>query len=186
MNYIKRLIGFSLCLFVVGCMSVTPATAPASEPVPEVIMITPTPAPTEVPQPQKTALGLSENLESVIEQAASYYGLPADLVRAVIWVESRGVITADNGQCFGLMQLNKQYKDAFIKGAGVQNITEPQYNIMCGCWWLSELLNWADGEEDLALMAYNLGQSKARKNWNNGVVTSYAVNVQNARAMFNE
>lgn len=185
MKYIKRIIGMMLCLFIVGCASITVGETPeAVEPTPEIVILpTATPEPTPY-VPVKSALGLSEDLEGFIEQAAEYYNLPSDLVRAVIWVESRGVTTADNGLCVGLMQLNRDYADTFMQATGALNITEPRYNIVCGCWWLSELLEWADGEEDLALMAYNLGQSKARKNWNNGVVTSYAVNVQNARSKF--
>ena len=179
MKLIKTIIGMVLCLFIVGCVNI-PAGETVTEATRDVIIVTPTPA----PQPVKTVLGLSEDLEHFINQTAEHYGLPADLVRAVIWVESRGVITADNGLCVGLMQLNRDYADTFMRATGAQNITDPQYNIVCGCWWLSELMKWAEGEEDLALMAYNLGQSKARKNWNNGVVTSYALKVQEVRGMF--
>ena len=179
MRILKRIIGAMLCLFIVGCMYI-PA-GEVIEPTP-----TPTPTPTETAPVVKTSVfGFTENFERYIDQVAEYYNLPADLVRAVIWVESRGQVNADNGICVGLMQLNRQYAETFMKATGAQNITDPEYNVLCGCWWLSELLKWADGEENLALMAYNLGQSKALKKWQNGEVTSYAIKVQEARAKFN-
>ena len=185
MKILKRLIGFGLCSFVamcffIGCVKadmVEQGYTPEPESKIEVVVATPAPI--------KTVFGFTPEFEGFIDQAAEYYGLPADLVRAVIWVESRGQINADNGLCVGLMQLNRLYDDTFIKSTGVQDIVDPESNVLCGCWWLSELLKWADGEENLALMAYNLGQSKALKKWQNGVVTSYVINVQEARSMFN-
>ena len=169
-----------MCLFIVGCMNI-PA-GEVVEPVTDVVVVMPTP----ISEPKVTSVfGFTEEFENYINQVADFYELPHDLVRAVIWVESRGVITADNGLCVGLMQLNRQYADTFMKATGAQNITDPEYNIQCGCWWLSELLKWADGEENLALMAYNMGQSKALKKWQNSEVTSYVINVQEARMKFN-
>lgn len=133
-----------------------------------------------------TELNLPTKIEQVINDTAEENGLSADLVRAVIWVESRGQIDADNGLCVGLMQLNKNYADTFMTLAGVETITDPVDNIKAGCKWLSNLIEWADGNEDLALMAYNLGQTGALKKWNNGEITNYVTKVQTARGMFCE
>lgn len=139
----------------------------------------------QTPPPVNTILGLSESLEAHINETAELYGLAPDLIRAVIYVESRGQIDADNGLCYGLMQLNKTYTETFTIGAAVDNITDPENNILAGCWHLAELLEWADGNEDLALMAYNLGQSKARRYWAEGRhTTTYSENVQKAREQF--
>lgn len=186
MRILKRLIGFVLCCFVAMCFCTGCIKAdmieqgytpePTPEPVVDVVVATPAPV--------VSSLGLEPELEMTIEFAADYYNLPADLVRAVIWIESRGVVDADNGLCVGLMQINRDYANAFMIGAGVDDIEPPVNNILCGCWWLSELMDWANGQEDLRLMAYNLGQSKARKYWNEGTVTKYALNVQEAREKF--
>ncbi|MBR5874843.1 MAG: transglycosylase SLT domain-containing protein [Oscillospiraceae bacterium] len=181
MKILKPILGAILCLFIVSCVSI-PA-GEVIEPTPDVVVVTPAPTPT--PAPIKTVFGFTEEFELYINQVAEYYNLPADLVRAVIWVESRGQINADNGLCVGLMQLNRQYADTFMQATGSQNITDPGNNVLCGCWWLSELLNWAEGEENLALMAYNMGQSKALKKWQTGFVTQYVIDVQEARSMFN-
>ena len=182
MKLIKRILSAMMCLFIVGCMYIPAGEVENIEPTPTVDVVIATPEPT--PTPIKTVFGFTEEFERYIDQVAEYYDLPADLVRGVIWVESRGQINADNGLCVGLMQLNRQYASTFMKATGAQNITDPEYNVQCGCWWLSELMEWADGEENLALMAYNMGQSKALKKWQNGEVTSYAIKVQEARSKF--
>lgn len=134
---------------------------------------------------EPTALNLSLELENTINAAAQKYGLSPALVRAVIYTESRGKIDAENAYCYGLMQLNKTYAASFMDGAGIENITDPANNIYGGCWFLAELMQWADNNETLALMAYNLGQSGARNKWNSGTrSTNYTEKVQAAKELF--
>lgn len=40
---------------------------------------------------------------------------------------------------------------------------DPQTNLRCGCYYLSILLEKFDGDESAALMAYNAGETNARK-----------------------
>lgn len=122
----------------------------------------------------RTSIPLSEELQRTVEQSADHYGLDPALVYAVIEVESRGDPLADNGQCVGLMQLDRQYTAAFCAGAHVQGIADPADNIAAGCWWLSELLSRYDGDTERALAAYNLGTAKADMLWELGArSTSY-------------
>ena len=116
----------------------------------------------------RTSIPLSADLQRTVEQSADHYGLDPALVCAVIEVESRGDPLADNGQCVGLMQLDRQYTAAFCAGAHVQGITDPADNIAAGCWWLSELLSRYDGDTERALAAYNLGATKADELWELG------------------
>ena len=125
---------------------------------------------------------ISPELDKAVREVCEQYGLTPDIVYAVAWTESRFVADADNGLCYGLMQLNRQYADTFCDGAQIENIYDPASNIKAGCWWLSELLKWANGNENLALMAYNLGQHNAKIKWENGVhTTRYTEMVQRAR-----
>ena len=116
----------------------------------------------------RTSIPLSEELQCTVEQSADHYSLDPALVYAVIDVESRGDPLADNGQCVGLMQLDRQYTATFCAGAHVQSITDPADNIAAGCWWLSELLSRYDGDTERALAAYNLGTAKADMLWELG------------------
>lgn len=139
----------------------------------------------EQPEAQPTVLGLPQELEATIDAAATFYGLDPVLVRAVIYVESRGQVDADNGLCYGLMQLSKRYADTFMRGAGVENITDPENNVLAGCWWLSEMLAYTGGQETQALMCYNLGCSGAQDYWKDGVYsTAYTRAVEEAKELF--
>lgn len=166
--------------------AVPAVTAPAAEIVEEQSPAEPAEEQqTETPAAPALSLGLPAELESKIDQAADRYGLDPALVRGVIWVESRGVTTADNGTCAGLMQLHKGYAETFQAGAGVENITDPANNVEAGCWYLAELMTWAEGEEALALMAYNLGNTKAGEWWSEGVrATRYTEAVETAKGGF--
>ena len=160
-------------------------TTEAAAPVPEK---TPAEPPEEQPEPpavQSTVLDLPEELEAHIDAAAALYGLDPVLVRAVIYVESRGQVDADNGLCYGLMQLNKKYASVFMEGAGVENITDPKNNVLGGCWYLAEMLAYTGGQEALALMCYNMGCAGAQDYWHDGVYsTAYTRAVEDAKELF--
>ena len=139
----------------------------------------------EQPAVQTTVLGLPQELEAHIDAAADFYGLDPVLVRAVIYVESRGQVDADNGLCYGLMQLNKKYTSVFTEGAQVENITDPENNVLGGCWYLSEMLAYTGGQEALALMCYNMGCAGAQDYWHDGVYsTAYTRAVEEAKELF--
>lgn len=130
---------------------------------------------------------ISPELDQAVEDACELYNLDPSMVYAVAYTESRFVPDADNGLCYGLMQLNRNYAETFCAGAQIENIYDPANNIKAGCWWLSELLAWADGNEDLRLMAYNLGQSNAKKRWANGDrSTKYTEKVQEVRHWYRD
>ena len=182
---IKRLVAVILAAgFILTMLCIITANAETPQPTTAETAAVETP-PTQTPETTTTILNLPAELESEIDAAAAKYSLDATLVRAVIYTESRGQIDAENAYCYGLMQLNKRYAETFTTGAGIENITDPANNIHGGCWFLAELMQWADGDETLALMAYNLGQSGAWKYWSSGTrSTSYTEKVQAAKSLF--
>lgn len=112
--------------------------------------------------------GLNESLEPYrqdILAASEATGVPANLLAAVIWDESKGVASAgtingENGQTdSGLMQINPetfaalkaQYPDLVTGDAA-----DPRNNIMAGALYLKEQFDQF-GDWDLALRAYNSG-----------------------------
>ncbi|RZS79861.1 transglycosylase-like protein with SLT domain [Phyllobacterium myrsinacearum] len=113
--------------------------------------------------------GLHENLKpysQAILKAAAETGVPADLLAAVIWDESKGkasagTINGQNGQTdSGLMQINpatfaslKATYPSLLQG---NNLSDPQTNIMAGALYLKEQYK-TFGNWDLALRAYNSG-----------------------------
>lgn len=91
-------------------------------------------------------------------------GVPYSLVLAVMEQESRFTLDADNGDSFGIMQINAIHGPRDI-------IIEPHENIRIGCWLLGYLYK-EYGRWDMALTAYNWGQQGAEREFFQYGVTS--------------
>jgi soluble lytic murein transglycosylase-like protein len=90
----------------------------------------------------------------VIEEHATRNGVRKDLVRAVIQVESAFNPRAVSSKgAMGLMQL----MPATARQFGVRNAFDPDENVRGGVAYLRQLLDRYDGNERLALAAYNAG-----------------------------
>jgi soluble lytic murein transglycosylase-like protein len=100
-----------------------------------------------------------------IEQAATQFGLPAALIKAVVKAESNYQVRAlSPAGAQGLMQL----MPATAKELGVTDPFDIDQNIRGGAQYLRNMLDQFDGDLHLALSAYNAGP---------GTVARYAGNV---------
>jgi soluble lytic murein transglycosylase-like protein len=98
--------------------------------------------------------------EPLIREHASQQGIRADLVRAVIQVESAFNPRAVSPKgAMGLMQLMPSTAAQF----GVIDPFNPSENIRAGVSYLRQLLNRYDQNEQLALAAYNAGPGAVDK-----------------------
>ena len=97
---------------------------------------------------------VAEPFEPLVQEHAGRHGLRADLVRAVIQVESgfNPKATSPKG-AMGLMQL----MPGTARELGVVDAYDPAENIRGGTMYLRQLLDRYDGKEELALAAYNAG-----------------------------
>ena len=96
----------------------------------------------------------SRPFDDIITEHASRHGVRKDLVRAVIQVESAFNPRAlSNKGAMGLMQL----MPATARDLGVSNPFDPAENVRGGVTYLRQLLDRYDGDERLALAAYNAG-----------------------------
>jgi soluble lytic murein transglycosylase-like protein len=92
--------------------------------------------------------------DEMIRDHAKVNGLRADLVKAVVQVESAYDTYARSPKgALGLMQL----MPGTIKQYGVKNPFNPIENVAAGCAYLRTLLDRYQNDETLALAAYNAG-----------------------------
>lgn len=105
--------------------------------------------------PQSPYVLNDEQIEGLVVPIARAYGVDADLVRAVIEVESgRNARALSSKGAMGLMQLIPDTARRF----GVTNAYDPRQNIKGGVQYLKFLLAYFEGDVDLVLAGYNAGE----------------------------
>jgi len=98
--------------------------------------------------------GAAAPYAAAVQRAATYYQLPAELIWAVIKVESDfrdHVISPAGAQ--GLMQL----MPATANAIGLRDALDPEQNILGGAYYLRRLANRFRGDLYFTLAAYNAG-----------------------------
>jgi len=100
---------------------------------------------------------ITTEYDDLIRKASQKYGISEALIKAVIKVESSfNPDTVSSAGAKGLMQL----MDATARGLGVSNSFDPAQSIDGGTRYLSYQLRRFDGQEKLALAAYNGGPNR--------------------------
>jgi soluble lytic murein transglycosylase len=127
-------------------------------------------------------LALPLRHEDIIRQQAHDKGLDPALIAGVIYVESHFVDQTSHAGATGLMQLMPQTADYIARKSGgtrfVQgDLATPQVNISYGSWYLRYLLRKYDGNEPVALAAYNAGEGKVDEWWREAAARGEAFDV---------
>jgi soluble lytic murein transglycosylase len=102
--------------------------------------------------------------EDIIRQQAAQKGVPADLIAAVIYSESRFRDQTSHAGARGLMQITPSTAKLIEKLSGGQtfkfeDLSDPDINIRYGTFYLRYLIDKFDDNEVAALAAYNAGET---------------------------
>ena len=110
--------------------------------------------------------------DTEIQQAAVAYGIAPELVKAVVWRESRfnPVARGSSGE-YGLMQIQETAANEWATAMKnndfrPEHLLNPKTNLLAGAWYLSKWSNRSPHTDDprpFALAAYNAGPTKARE-----------------------
>ena len=104
-----------------------------------------------------------------IENYSKKYNLNPYLVAAIIRTESNFKPEAKSPKnAYGLMQITSSTgewaaKEMKIDSFSVEQLTDPEYNIRMGCWYIDNLKKEFQGNMDLVIAAYNGGRGNVQK-----------------------
>ena len=104
--------------------------------------------------------------DDIIRQQAAEKGVPADLIAAVIYEESKFEDQTSSAGARGLMQITPDTADTIENLSGgetfvYEDLADPDLNIRYGTFYLAYLLDKYDGDVVAALAAYNAGEGNA-------------------------
>lgn len=119
---------------------------------------------------------LSNDLQDYIFNLCEENGIDPAIVIAMIEKESsfRDYAVGDNGNSYGLMQIQPRWNKARMDALGCNDLLDPYQNVTVGIDLLSELMDKGNSIE-WVLMAYNGGQTYANKKIDQGIISDYAV-----------
>lgn len=119
----------------------------------------------------------AENIVKSIRKASGKYGVDAELIAAVIWIESNFDPNTVSGQCIGLMQIHVNTGKSL--GLSRADLYNSDISIKYGVKYLSGHISTYKGDVMKALSAYNQGtrrvnsgnystwyQEKVQDRWN--------------------
>lgn len=133
----------------------------------------------EAPSYQSDAVPLNHDTQAQVLGWCEEYGVPYSVALAVIEAESSFRPDAENGSCYGYMQINSINKSWLFQEIGVTNLEDPLQNLHSGIYMLGDLYG-KYGDWHKALVCYNCGETGAYNHYFSQGLTSsgYSRHVQ--------
>lgn len=116
---------------------------------------------------------LSKELQEYTIETANKFGVPSELMFALMKVESNfkpNLISSTND--YGLCQINKINHSRLSKELGIKDFLDPKSSILAGTYIMSGYYKKYSGDLHRMLMAYNMGEAGARNAVSRGFTTS--------------
>ena len=140
------------------------AAAMSSAPLARPVVALLPPAPKVKPQIEVSAeyiaIPAHRAYDDIIQEVAADFDMDPDLIHAVMQAESAfHPYAVSRAGSEGLMQLMPELADEM----GVSDAFDPRANIMGGARYLKRLLDYHDGNIDLALASYNAGPGHVQR-----------------------
>ena len=131
----------------------------------------------EGPTPVATNTDPQELINNHIDELCNIYkNVKPELVKSIIYHESRYTSDATNGNCVGLMQISTYWHADRAAKLGVTDFYNPKDNVLVGMDYISELLvKYKD--PSLVLMLYSMNHDMAFKVHAEGKSSEYAKSV---------
>jgi soluble lytic murein transglycosylase len=131
------------------------------------------------------AVTLPLNHEDIIRQQARDKDVPADLIAAVIYAESRFRDQTSSAGARGLMQITPQTAKIIEDKSGgstftLEDLSDPDLNIRYGTFYLKYLLDRFNGNEVAAIAAYNAGETNV-ESWGGAALTESDIKFSETR-----
>ena len=125
----------------------------------------------EAPSYQSDAVPLNHDTQAQVLGWCEEYGVPYSVALAVIEAESSFRPDAENGSCYGYMQINSINKSWLFQEIGVTNLEDPLQNLHSGIYMLGDLYGkYCDWHK--VLVCYNCGETGAYNHYFSQGLTS--------------
>lgn len=129
---------------------------------------------------------LDDETQQMILDRCEELGLDFSFVMGLIFRESSFRTNADSGSSVGLMQIHRMNHEWLSEELGVTDFFDAEQNVKSGTYILDILFDKYN-DPAMVLMAYNMGETGARKLWNKGIYTSaYAESVLQQADKYNQ
>lgn len=115
----------------------------------------------------------NSSADSMVNDICKEYDVDSNIVKAIIWHESRGIPNVQNRRCIGLMQVDTYWNRDRMSRLNAWDLYDPRNNILVGVDLLSELIDDYDSET-LAVMLYGGDHNEAFQMWRRGYIPGYA------------